>query len=812
MDKQKATKIKSSRSEWQCERVVSNRAEAIVFTCAFLMALVLVGRYLWAFPFSSNRLVSLCLTGVLVGIAFKTVRIILSGKTAKAGGWVCLTALSLLFITPISELCQRLIPGPFDVFSSLEYTITVNEDLRGADIWVNDVHLGKSPVTMERDAFLAKVPAWPETPEGMNHVVDATTHSRTSQRFMGWVSNIGLTKWMRLPIPEVSKKELSWQMMPAGNPEGRFYVRVKYGACQGYGGNARRDSDEVAKGVYRAVCNLDISFPQCEQRISDLMDWARINDYQVGSDWFTAMESYADRAWRAVESQAYRLDWEAFGPLKKQVREPEMETVLDQWATWHYLREVRDPDSAWRAWQTLLREADRTKRYRSDSLQGRAVQLVIRQIDPARFVRWAMTRIKHPRFKRFFGLFVYNNVTPLKYSHRDHPPYVITPRPSDYVVVDAIRALDTYLDQQDNTVPNRVEETLAPALVAWHGHSQFDVLMQAVLWECPVVKPFLLSCWQRQQRRPASHRLHANSMEPDDVSLWLFLLAHLRGEPGRQFRAQHEDALQEMATTVLKQQRHRHRILNLDFLFLEAEIEGECLGLRFWPQFSEFVRSDSQVVPWDHLEVQWQYLLAMEPASPIEAYVTSWRLTPDKESRDGALVLLSAIPPAKRELIIATLQQEVSERPENIKKYGTQEPSPERAKAISRRLDALRSLSSVQAFVDCFTADSMHNLLQGWGYRTLRNCPRHPYVEGLARSPSDYLKLTAIRVIDRHPIPEHLTLLKTLTTDTSKRIRTRAQGVWQRVEMLNKTPLSMCAAEARARLGIFGEDNTSKVR
>jgi hypothetical protein len=323
-------------------------AEALILLCAALAILVLA-----AINSSTGGLL-LMLDRLRPGFAVTNIVVAVAAAAGVTLGVLIAlfgcTSLGVLVATAVLSCYGMVLNGPGDWLESLSpagsteiagtYTLRLSKsNVVGAELYVNGVLLGKTPVVTTFDEFLEKVPYWSEPPKGFR--------DRTER-----------LKWAQFELPRQQ------------GPERYYYARVKldgeWGHIEGGGGGGGG-----GKYTYSAERHFEVVFAHRQERMEKLLDKARLSDYRVGAEWFEAMETFGQD-----------------GPItvrKAMDKEPDMINVLDDWVRWRYeLDKVTDTESAWQTFERICAEADTLQSYSTASVAGRAVELLVSRVDGER--------------------------------------------------------------------------------------------------------------------------------------------------------------------------------------------------------------------------------------------------------------------------------------------------------------------------------------------------------------------------------------------------------------------------------------------
>ncbi|HUT28204.1 MAG TPA: hypothetical protein VMX13_00320 [Sedimentisphaerales bacterium] len=700
------------------------------------------------------------------------------------------------------------------------YTIrhTGDSSIR-ADLWVNGVYLGKTPVESTLTEFLEKVPYWPEPPEDFNHDVykepdysDLGVHYRIRK------------KWIEFETPEQpqSRREQRIEFETPEQPQSRreqraedklrhdlvredpnkwheylrhdrqpgkkYYAQVKSGDEWGYSTNNRGSGGGGGGPVRRLHSHFGVVFPDRDRRLARLLDRARLSDYHVDEEWFKAAQTYDDDGWLAIRRA---ID-----------DEPQMLLVLDDWARWRYdLDNVTDAKSAWRAFESICREADEEQYYVTTSIAGRAVELLVPKLDQERLVDRAVRIINSSPLYGWYTWRMNNRQQfGMSYSSKGMPPgtggsgrwgggrggkLAI----SSYAVAHAVWMLEQSLRGDEE--PNIIQERIVPALIRSY-HDNIDIMRIAAHLGGPAVDQFLLRQNWRAKADDLPHRQQMDMGVGQEVNGWLYLLANLRSPLGRSFRRAHRQRIMEMAHLAVQDNSHRLSE-KLNFLFLDVDDLGEkSLAAEYWPRFISVVRNGRTGS--FALEKQFEYLARMEPASTAEMYVQAWKNhRGDDTEFDSALHKLRelTIPLTKREQIHAALTRAVQDDVSNITGYSDENRlRKDILMALKGRILPWTEQDQAQhIFAQVQQEDSQYKpeAVAAW---LTHERPDHPLVKILADSEKPEFRSLVMGAIRERPTPENREILKRLLKDGDEQVRTAAEAAAAELKKLKDMPIS----------------------
>ena len=651
-------------------------------------------------------------------------------------------------------------------------------NVKGADLWVNGVHLGKTPYRTTLDEFEADVPYWPEPPDGYETNMAHLTHWQGRSTLTG-----NYHRWAELRFP---RRPAPGHSLPAGGlPDQRiYYARVRYAGEWGLATGSSGSSSGGGGRSPRASSHLGILFPDRQRRLESLLDLARLADYRVGPDWFEAAETYDEDGWLALQDAAEK--------------EPGMSDALDAWATWRYgLDKATDADSAWDAFLRICDEAEARGQYLTPSVVGRAVELLTPKLPTDRLLDRAVDLIRategftyskwrangRVQFGYHQGARVYlgdRRVTGGSSGGRRGAPRLSAGGLAVFHAVWMLYGLE----------PDLVRDRLAPEIV----RHQYDArligpMLVAAYLGGPEVDAFLLR--QRWRASPADlDRRELVSPAGHDVNKWLYLLAHLNDDAGRAFRRKHAQDVMELADTFFEDFGWRLPE-EIDFVFRDP-----WLAMKYWPRFARLARRESRE---GALQMQWQYLLRLGDAATPRMFADAW-----KETDVGlnefyeAVRLLRRFAPGRRDKVVDLLVQQITQD------HGRSAPVYQGFESVDAVVSTLvsRARGGDDARLEDLQlgdADTQARLRENVPMWLAHTEPQSPLVGMLARSDDPDLRLLAMKALQEHPTPEHRALLEKLLQDPVPDVRAAAEEVAAHLDGLRATSPARYASDVSSK-------------
>ena len=648
------------------------------------------------------------------------------------------------------------------------YRITLQGDIEGVDLWVNGVHLGKTPVEMDLDEFFAKVPYWPEPPKGYRDVTDEIRLSRYSVRS----THTSIRhRWIGFKLGDyVKSRDRRGHAVWERGSKKEYFARVKL-AGQWGGGRGGGASSGGGRYTQLLQCTLNVDFPERQKRLEKLLDKARLMDYKVDEDWLVAIETYGRAGWKALREAA--------------MSEPELTGVLDAWARWRYkLDDVKKASTAWRAFKRICDDADARGEYSTASVAGRAIELIVPMLDPNQLVDHAVASIKRYRhrsggygYRHEYGRFQFSTSTN-EMHRKDLVP------PNAAVVAHAVWMLDELLDEKDDWQANLVEQKVTAALIRWQPFH--DSLMVACSLGGPDIERYLQrKPWRRdfpEHSRENTSRYHGNS-----VNKWAYLQANLSGDAGKQFRTKNEQIIRRLANKILA---GVHYYNPPGFIFLETEDGGKGFAEKYWPEYRAFAAGK-----YGALRLQWKYLANMEPFSTVDMYIDAWlEFKDDYSNKQEALFGLDSLPPAKRQAIIDALRREVDEGP--VVTDNWRGDAAGWRNYMSRQFDRHESDETVagKLIAELRGKPAEQYLSVNIPLWLEHTRPDHPLVKMLSEAAEPALRLMVMGALAEHPTPANRAILDKLRGDGDSAVRSAAEKLYAELQAFGaKKPAAFAA-------------------
>ena len=655
--------------------------------------------------------------------------------------------------------------APADSYEPIvTYTFELGGDIQGADLWVNDVYLGKTPIKMTGRAFHKKVPFLPEPPEGY---ADEPAHER---------------QWFIIKLRVLEAETHGNGSLWYTHKNKNYYARVRLKDEWSRFTYARCNSRGTSRLRYDFVVKLPSRFDsremlrvEREQRFEKLLQKARLADYQVGPSWFEAAETHGQSGWTKLRRLA--AVEKAFGQ------------VVDKWVEWKYgVTRDTSRDKAEEVFKRICKQVNAGRRYDEAGPPERAVELIFDRLDLRKLVSVYEQAIRSRRYME--------------------PQWELRK-----VYRHLMELWDAKLDDPKNKQGNIIEDRIAPALICWGGDIE-----AAVKFGGPQVEKYLLRQFRRENRVSGIELDWKDWELHFDLHLnkWLNLLAQLDSDAGRAFRSRHRRQVLQLADLLLNS-RSNHDVDAPEFLFLDLNRGKKSMAYESWPKYAAAVRSSSL---WEYrkLEKQWAYLARLQPPATEDMYMDCWRRVTDLHELMGADRLAAALDAIAQQMrvpvakaIIRELEKRIEARrkkldPERAERARFSEHNY--AEAIKRHLAYMGDEESLQWLISALESGAEDN----YHARKVRSllasekCRDHPLLTVLAGAKSAKVRLVVMPALRRYPTPANREILHKLLNDEDEQVHRAAEEVAAELRRIEEIPFEQLVFEVKVARSDVGQN------
>jgi hypothetical protein len=718
----------------------------------------------------------------------------------------------------VSQRLQQLM-DPANQVEAIDPLMTLEvggSDVTGADVYVNKVHLGKTPVTMTTSEFFAKVPVWEPNRAALGWNVPTGAYSRPfaganktrtynemrldiDWQDAGFLARTGivLNKDVAEELRERREQPLaddgvttssihSGRAMPR-----KYYVQMKHKGEFGWAaGNA--GSTRVGKAFHYAV---QFRFPTRERMLETLLDQARLADYQVDDAWFEAMEAFGDDGWMAVAAA--------------RTYEPEMQQVYDEWARRrHGIQSPRDRQALSR-FKQICEDADRIGFYATNDLTGRAVELLARQIAPRDLVGLAEPAIRDiqgfgwlnvsRRRPTYFYVFDPDEPPPRGQLTEKGHGFAANEqmRPSYLAIAHALWTSDGFVDESRQALqPTYLQSRIGELVVRFHSQAGASSMLRqaAVFLGCPAVEKFELRkhLWTNNRDPQELEFEDREFLHGQMVNRWLWEAANLPTAEGRRFRQEYAGELVRITDVGLEYRLFGSTDPNalvgaFPYLFMDNELGQSSLAWRYWPRFRAIVLGRVVGIG-DSCYDSLSYLIAMEPISMPQMYADVWAAEEDASTAGYALRVLEHLPPAKRVAVLEAIggvwrARTMSTVPDPSEPWKTVGGPWRENGVVKEEYEKMRYEELDDPVAAAFLlgrlremeGDERRRCNVSFAAWLAQHASQRPYlIEQVAAAPEPEIRVLAVPALREHPIAANRTILEKLTHDADESVRTEA--------------------------------------
>lgn len=727
---------------------------------------------------ATNLIVAVCagagtLLAFLICLFLRTsVGVILMTTVLFAYGWI---------LNGPGHVIEQIAPqGSYEPIVNYTFKVRDEGSIQGADIWVNNVYLGKTPVNITRRQFRKKVPYLEQPPAGY-----ADEQKRRLK-----------DHWFRFKFLELSKRNKWYGTWPYNSDFKDYYVRIKLG--DEWGQRVHGGTGGGTSGYGRAdySVSLNVDFPsrrkiieERQNRLQTLLQKARLCDYRVSSAWFEAMATYGEEGWMKLRKLA--------------LKEKEFGEVVDKWVEWKYgFGKDINQEKAREVFQQICDEADARHRYNSASPAGKAVEMILDKLDIEQLVdiyEWAV-KSGRPMYSSRGGKEISESLAgPHFWSEHEpseHHRKKVLPG-SISVIGHAIRLWDAKLDAESYGKPNIIEERISPTMLVWRDSLSFGG---------PVVERYLLRQYARESRieginlgykvRKYHLGLHLNR--------WLYTLAHLDSPAGRDFRKRYRQQVLALVDLLIESP-FNHDKKPPEFLFLDLDQGKKSIAYEYWPKYSAAIES-SDLWEYRKLKRKWAFLARIGSLATFEMYLDCWRQVTDLHELMGGNHLVEAVETIPRDMRIRVAKTIVSEFEDSIAAKRNRITSEKRPRAffdehdyvwaLKRHLAGIGDEESIRWWVSKLEQGPNNNerdrvvrILEG------EKGLRHPLVKVLAKEKNPELRLLVMGTLRNYPTSENRDILRRLLNDPDEEVHKAAEQVASELRAIEDMPFQRLVSQ-----------------
>ena len=641
-------------------------------------------------------------------------------------------------------------------------TVKIKGDVQGADVWFNGVHLGKTPLEADLDDVLSRIPNWNDSPP------------KEFQEFEHFLQN---RHGVFRPLAWFHVNEPSRVGINDARTESRaIYARVELNGERLYS----MSSHEVTGGsrIFGAITpceiQLHVFLPKWRDDVDSLLLKAQLVDYEVDSEWYDAMATYADLGWNELR--------------RRSAEDPGFDRAADAWATAKYdLDSVTNSTAAWAVVQRIQEEALQAGYY-TDSLAGRALELVVPKLDRQFVVDHAERRLRSLRTQPG-GSLRYGTVNDrFHFGTYDDGSWQRGPlTPADVVLAHAVWRLDVAYDQEDDAVDNPIERRIVPVLLRL-GNGRGTPFSAAEGLGGSIFERFVLRHNWRSKPDDSTDFNDKLRIATVEVNRWLAVAARMTSPAGTKFRQEHPYEVLRLAEEVMQDgMEFQHSFGDsINFLFIDQGTDG--LASQFWPRFQQLATRESHNAS-QASHVRWSYLVRQQPYCDVDDFVASYR--PYGDERCPKQVLTQLDPEFQYEVLMALLHEAddlVSESKSGTSSHGIRDANRNDFAEMARMVPCEASAVMMMAWLSESPGDEARRVERIRRAGDASQLSDH-HLQALADAGEPRFRELALASIQRQPTRERRAILRRLEEDNDPEVRDQAKVVRDHLESIRHSPL-----------------------
>jgi len=230
--------------------------------------------------------------------------------------------------------------------------------------------------------------------------------------------------------------------------------------------------------------------------------------------------------------------------------------------------------------------------------------------------------------------------------------------------------------------------------------------------------------------------------------------------------------------------RHREDVEDgLSLLFGDLEAGSGSLACEYWPRFAEYARTGSRIH--ESLQIQWEYLLEMEPVSTVDMYLEAWAASVTYTNAGFAIMMLERLPDEKRHAVARALLDYVEtngapgaerQRDDVVGRIKPYVEAGDKEQRLVREI-----LEDIKGEEKRYTREHVREWLT-------EGKPGHPLVGVLASQSDPELRVLVMGAVVSHPTPGNREILGRLLDDPDDDVREAAEEARAKVEELKNMP------------------------
>ncbi|MEZ6046180.1 MAG: hypothetical protein R3C11_11545 [Planctomycetaceae bacterium] len=643
-------------------------------------------------------------------------------------------------------------------------TIELEDNIVGADIWFNDFYLGKTPIQMDLDDLLEKLPRLTkELRTAHDDSESKLSHHR--QIFLNYLPfslvtprGIGAGDFRENQVDVLVRAELNGQ---------KLYSLNQHDIEMGY---------RSRQGIHPCQVSMAWTLPAWLEEIDLLLDQARLNNYKVTREWVTSMETYESQGWKNLNDR-----------MRK---EPRYREVMQEWARLRWnLDTVQNSQAAWNKLNEICNDADRRDYYHTGSPAGYAVESILPNLDVSQLVERATSRINENldisgyRLIRHDQQYEFETRQVKTLTNPVRTPMVA----SDFVLAHAIWKLDELLDTTNPDEDNPIETEIVSALLRIDQKGSPYLNLCSILGGTIYDKFLLRHDWSPVSELDSRFQPNLTYVGGVQINEWFYKAASLNSEWGTTFRNQNRTEVLQMAKQITTNP-FTTKFEQLEFLFLDKNKSNYFLAEKFRPTFfNQTIPSENNRM--EMLSLRLKYLVEMQPHVKTDHFVKAYREIGNNRLYRAQLDELARLEPQLQFEVLTALINTSAE-------LYAQKPG-DNSLYLSNRDDLAEQRR-------CLPLPESAELLREWimeeveehnqrvkrtQYLLTQNKFPDLQLETIAQTGETKLVELVLTGIESQPTPSRLGILSKLTEHPNEEVSAPAKELRQQLEQIKEQPL-----------------------
>lgn len=666
----------------------------------------------------------------------------------------------------------------------ITYHFKVHGELSGGEqLWVNEVYLGKLPLTITRDEFMKKVPLLKDPPAG--YVKDKK-----------WLLN---EHWFKILITDYKLRTGSSIDYEKTNK--LYFARIKLNDEWGEVQETVSGHAEQKRMLWDTTYSINNAefksrqkiIAEKAERLQILLRVARANDYKVGDEWYKALETHGKDIWRDFRIQ------DQFGVNG-------YKQILDGWACWKFgIDDPNDKKSARRGFEEICKYVDSRKGYDSQAIEGWAVKLIYDKLDLDELMKKCKKILSSKKgiLPGLGGAIIHRK----EYWIRSWNDRKNVSDASATAVMHALILCDEKFDTEDFDGANPVELQIVPMLMRESLHPKGAGLNTAAKIGGPVIIKFLLrNNWKttdRADRKNVFHLMDHYGGLDGNINCWLYFLIHMDDPAALKFRRQNSEYIIKLADRCINPQFMDSSSQEPPgYLVSDAKLGKKSLA---WQYRDKYIAKMKTVnITFIQTDRIFRYLAALGDLATVDMFLDAWhdihRTITDYDIYMSVDKAFRALPGHMckefGERLINFYQKKLkaldTRNNKNLHEYDNYTSAITR---IKRNMVILAGGKHIEYHIESNRLESRGSSWRDEAKDMKRWQGNKPeYVDYFSKHKSSNVRLLALVGIEYFPTAENRKTLQLLLDDPDEKVKAAAEKTAAEIERIKKLPLESLVA------------------